>query len=468
MNTLARLKITAGLLLVPVACKHPLIAFLLLLAFGSVFLDAKTILRECRLGTPTLIVDTLTGKIIAPLRTMVPELSYFSTDFGKQGSEYAQPAKWNQEVISHLLAAPAAERFTPGSGLGSNTQNPKDLLTDCKVRINLGAKVSIKLPVVDAVKYFLSDAFMQTQVEAVRSLGRFVLADAVAKFNQGCFSQEYVVTKAANEYSKINRVRGALNKLGTRTPRFILGETDWMANLAEDPTVISGDYYGQKTGDDPYLTLQNMAGFSQIREYPNMPTNTIAVGNATIANAGDVFTLAAHGLTNGMRIRLTNIVTSTGISVDTDYYVKGATTNTFQVAATPGGAAVVIGTGDGTADVSLFEGLNGLAFERRAVHIAFRQLLDNSELARALQIPETSRKVQARDEDTGLPVTWHFWEDTTGANPTGDVYATAVVAYGIVAGREITDPDTPMTQAAGSGMDYGAIRLVETAAALAA
>lgn len=448
------------------AVQHSLaVAFVETIVFGSLLLSPQTWGREYRLGTPTLITDVLTGKIIKPLRTMVPELGYFSTDFGKQGSEFAQPAKFNQEVISHLIAAPTAERFTPGSGLGSNAQNPKDLLTDCKVRINLGAKVTLKLPTVDAVKYFLTTAFAEAQAEATRSLGRFVLADAVAKFNQGCFSQEYLVTKAANEYSKINRVRGALNKLGTKTPRFILGETDWMAALAEDPVVASGDYHGQMTGEDPYLTLKNIAGFSAIREYPNMPTNSSAVGSATIANAGDLFTLAAHGLVNNKRVRLTDIVTSTGISVDTDYYIKGATTNTFQVSLTPGGAAVVIGTGDGTATVSLFEGINALAFERRAVHIAFRQLLDNSDLARSLGIPETSRKVQSRDEETGLPVTWHFWEDTTGTNPTGDVFATAVVAYGIVAGREITDPDLPAEQTAGSGMDYGAIRLVEAVAA---
>ena len=47
------------------------------------------------------------------------------------------------------------------------------------------------------------------------------------------------------------------------------------------------------------------------------------------------------------------------------------------------------------------------------------------------------------------------------------MFATGVVAFGIVAGREITDPTLPGEQTAGSGMDYGAIRLVESEAALA-
>lgn len=420
-----------------------------------------------QLGTPTLITNLLTGKIIKPLRTAVPELGFFSVDWGQNGGEFAPPVKFGHRVVSHMLAAPAAERFTPGSGLGSNTNNPKDLLTDASVLINLGAKVSIKLPVADAVKYLLDPAFKATLEEATVSLGRFVVSDAVAKYDQARFSQELRVTKEAVELDKIGDVRAALNKLGTRTPRFILGETDWVKNLSRDPVVASGDYHGQRTGEDPYITLVNIEGFSAIREFPNMPTNSATLSTFTAVAETDVITVsAAHGLAVGDRVRVTTSAADLplNLAIDTDYFVKTVpSSTTLTLSATRGGGTFDIGdTGSGTHTIAKFEALNAMAFERRAIHIAFRHLLDNSELARQLGIPETSKKVQV-NLPGAAPVTWHFWEDATGANPTGDVYATAVVAYGITAGREIADDAAPGEQAAGAGMDYGAIRLVETA-----
>ncbi|MEQ1862992.1 MAG: hypothetical protein ABMA13_23975 [Chthoniobacteraceae bacterium] len=439
------------------------------IVFGCALCPSADWLREYRLGTPTLITSILTGKIIAPLLTKVPELGYFSTDFGNAGGEFAPPVKFGQEVISHLIAAPTAEAFTPGGGLGSNSQNPKDLLTDAKVKIDMAAKVTIKLPVTDAIKYLLSPAFSETLNQGTIALGRYVVGKVVNRIDQRRFSQEMVVTKAANEFSKLNAVRAAMNKLGTLTPRFILGETDWMTPLAEDPVITSGDYFGQRTGDDPYLTVVNVAGFSQAREYPNMATNSGTLGTFTANASTNVITVsAAHGLAIGDRVRVSSATTlPAGLAADTDYFVATVpSTTTLTVSATRSATSVdITDTGTGTHTITKFEGLNALAFERRAIHVAFRHLLDNSELARALGIPETSKKMQSR-ADTGVPVTWHFWEDATGTNPTGDIFATGVVAFGIAAGREIVDPTTVAgDQAAGSGMDFGAIRLVEAAAA---
>ena len=50
-----------------------------------------------------------------------------------------------------------------------------------------------------------------------------------------------------------------------------------------------------------------------------------------------LFTKAAHGLVNGTRVTLTAI---TGISASTAYYIRNATTDTFELSATPTGAIV--------------------------------------------------------------------------------------------------------------------------------
>ena len=67
----------------------------------------------------------------------------------------------------------------------------------------------------------------------------------------------------------------------------------------------------------------------------------------TFTDVDDLVTRANHGYSNGMRVQFFNITTTTGISNGQFYFVINATTNTFQVAATLGGAALAL-TNDGT------------------------------------------------------------------------------------------------------------------------
>lgn len=478
MKTLKFILAVLAVLLVAytAAFKSLPLAFVESIAFGCVLLSPKDWLGECRLGTPTLITSILTGKIISPLRTKVPELDFFSVDFGMQGGEFAPPVKFGQEVISHMLTAPTAQAFTPGSSLSPTPTNPKDLLADAKVAIDQAAIVAIKLPTTDAVKYFLSNAFVETAKEATVALGRYVVDKAIRKFTQANFSQEKVITITGNEFESITDTRLALNLLGTRTPRFILGSSEWVNTLSKDPLITSGDYFGQLTGEDPYITLKNCGGFNAIREFPNMPTGTSTLGTFTVVAATNVITVsAAHGLAIGDRVRVSSATTlPAGMAANTDYYVLTVpSTTTLTVSDTFGGTVLdITDTGTGTHTMVKFEAVNAVAFEKRAIHIAFRELLDNDELANQLGIPKTSHKIKTRDPETGVSVTWYFWQDNTGTAPTGDVYASAVVAFGIRAGREIAasaaTPAAAGAVAAGGGMDYGAIRIVETAAALAA
>ena len=58
----------------------------------------------------------------------------------------------------------------------------------------------------------------------------------------------------------------------------------------------------------------------------------------------------AHGYSNGMLISFASIVTTTGLVVGQQYYVVGATANTFQVSATSGGSALTL-TNDGSGTI---------------------------------------------------------------------------------------------------------------------
>lgn len=75
-------------------------------------------------------------------------------------------------------------------------------------------------------------------------------------------------------------------------------------------------------------------------------------GFGTVDSAGvtgNLIQSAAHGLSNGMRLALTAVLSEalpTGLGATTLYHVVGSTTNTFQVSLTEGGSAVDL-TGQG-------------------------------------------------------------------------------------------------------------------------
>lgn len=75
-------------------------------------------------------------------------------------------------------------------------------------------------------------------------------------------------------------------------------------------------------------------------------TTGIAV---TFQDTGDTFTLNNHLLSDNDEVSFSTITTTTGISVNTIYYVVNATTNTGQLALTPGGSPITLtNNGSGT------------------------------------------------------------------------------------------------------------------------
>lgn len=77
--------------------------------------------------------------------------------------------------------------------------------------------------------------------------------------------------------------------------------------------------------------------------------SSIATFTFTAATT-DIITATAHGLVDGTRVTVATTTTlPAGLAASTNYYVIEATTDTFKLSATPGGAAVdITSTGSGT------------------------------------------------------------------------------------------------------------------------
>ena len=95
--------------------------------------------------------------------------------------------------------------------------------------------------------------------------------------------------------------------------------------------------------------LSNLRVLSSI---PNFVTSADApvTASVTFTDTGDLVTLAAHGFRNGDSVLFSTITDTTGITVNTNYYIINTTTDTFQVSTTYDGAAVnLVTNGSGVA-----------------------------------------------------------------------------------------------------------------------
>lgn len=99
----------------------------------------------------------------------------------------------------------------------------------------------------------------------------------------------------------------------------------------------SGFGYAAKT-----LTVNNMADGQTIN---------VKVGNAsanyTTQVSANTVTRTLHGLANGTRVKFLTLANTTGIAVETVYYVINTASNTFQLSITSGGSAIDLTGTDG-------------------------------------------------------------------------------------------------------------------------
>lgn len=89
--------------------------------------------------------------------------------------------------------------------------------------------------------------------------------------------------------------------------------------------------------------------------------------SCTTQVAGNTFTKASHGIPDGTPIVVTAMATSAGVTLNRRYYVVGTATNTFQVAATRGGAAVDLTGSDGTATVKINNSVTAITTDTSVV-----------------------------------------------------------------------------------------------------
>lgn len=101
------------------------------------------------------------------------------------------------------------------------------------------------------------------------------------------------------------------------------------------------------TAGSKIVTIANTTNLSVGMFVAGTGTTLTTGGSCTFTDSGDMVTATGHGLIDGDIVSLKTITGTTGISLQTIYYVVNATTDTFQLSLTQGGSVIDLVT-DGT------------------------------------------------------------------------------------------------------------------------
>jgi surface protein len=145
-------------------------------------------------------------------------------------------------------------------------------------------------------------------------------------------------------YASAKLSRAAIETIFTNLGIAAAAQTITVTTNPGSPTATSKPSSGTTSGS-AVVTLADTSSLVAGMEVTGTGiSDTQAV---TFTDAGDTVGLTAHGLANDAPVSFSVITTTTGIVIDTIYYVVNQAANTFQVAATVGGSALALTT-DGT------------------------------------------------------------------------------------------------------------------------
>lgn len=118
--------------------------------------------------------------------------------------------------------------------------------------------------------------------------------------------------------------------------------TNWGAVT---PVALSGT----TTAGSTVVTMASTTGITTGMQVTGVGTPSTTAIAVTTTDVGDTVNLVAHGLSDNDEVSFATIVTTTGIVINTIYFVVNAAVDTFQVSATLGGSALALTTnGSGT------------------------------------------------------------------------------------------------------------------------
>jgi surface protein len=181
-------------------------------------------------------------------------------------------------------------------------------------------------------------------------------AGSTGKFNtifSGCINLSRGILRLAKlsiSYSSCNLSRLAIQEIFTELDTTTIeSQVITITNNPGAPTPIITTTSSAVTAGATIIPVASTANLAIGMQVTGTGTPLTTGRAVTFTDAGDIVTLTAHGLQNNDQVSFSTITSTTGIVLNTIYFVVNRTADTFQVSSTLGGAALPLTTnGSGT------------------------------------------------------------------------------------------------------------------------
>lgn len=216
----------------------------------------------------TLSVSEILQDTLDAFKATVPVLSAFGTDFS------SKTAKLNDTITAHISGLPLVQSYHATSGYELNQVEGDSLITDVAVTLDQHKHVPVR------VKYLTELASKKNlYAEAIKNqayaLAKSVVDYALSLITDANVTNEKIESEANTSYETLEIVRSGLNtQKAAPMGRFGIVSTPFAKKVQQDSRVASADYFGQLNGAGGYRNFKNIAGFENVWEYPDMPTNS--------------------------------------------------------------------------------------------------------------------------------------------------------------------------------------------------
>lgn len=396
---------------------------------------------------PTLTVEEILADVLDAFKVRVPALNRMGRDFRTGGLKLGQSYK------AHIAGIPTVGDYDENSGgYQAGAQSARALLTDVPITVDKHKKVSLKWQHLNSIADKKQE-YDKVIANAGYALAKAVILDILTKVSRRTLTNQTIEAEVSSDYDVIEAIRSDMNLAGASDMgRFGIVNTAVASALHLDERVLSGDYRGQMDGASALRVFRNLAGFEEVFEWPELPTNNGTATAITATASTDVINLVGHSFLDGDRVYFPALAGGAGLTAGTtSYYVRDAAADTFKVSATEGGAAVDITTNYTSGTVQLRENLTGIFAEPSALAILAGIPEDfETVVGDGFNAPQISSINTWTDEATGLTLA-AISERQAG---TLNAFLHLTLVWGSAVGRQAA------TAAAGALTDPAGHRLV--------
>jgi hypothetical protein len=262
-----------------------------MLSVGLLFLIACTLYPTPRgrlnIG-PTLSVPEILQDILEAFKLPIPEIfgvNGFATDFS------SQTAVLGDKITAHIDTLPTIATYANQAnnavngfqGFYNGLQDVENIIQDVPVTLNNFKHVPIRVRWLSQLSSKIP-LYKRAIANIAYVLGKAVVDSALALATQANFSNKIVIGPSNVSLDSMENIRSQLNLQKTlNKPRWGLMTTPFASQLETDDRVKSSLFYGALNGDEGYRVFKNMAGFTWVREYPDLSL----VGNNVTAVFSD-------------------------------------------------------------------------------------------------------------------------------------------------------------------------------------